>query len=771
MKHFNRAIILLLLFIGCQEEKIESVYPLVQTGDVTNIQPSGATFYGKVINMGSQEIVDHGFVWDANPSPTVEQSYVKSLGATISNNPYVAEITSAFVEGTTYYVRAFVRDKNSTVYGREVSFVSLGSNAPAITDFNPKTATWGDTIIVTGENFSLKEGENKVKFGNFSSTIIQGSDSVITTIVPVTLDTTAINIAVSFLGHTALSEEKFNLTPPEIVDFNPKEGIYKTQVEIKGNYFFKQNLDTEVKFGTLSAELTNINDSVIIVEVPSGLPAGEVSLSVKVATQKVFSNDNFTVNSPHINSFNPKSGTFRDVITISGQHFHPVLSYNNVTLGNSVATIIEGSTTELKVAVPDNYFSEDGKSKISVTVDGLTDTSEDDFELLLHSITDFTPTAGSRGDEITITGHYFHPDKAYNKVFIGEVEANITACTPTSLSISPSNGVIHGDQPIKITIAGREVVASGSFMIHEPWQRKNDFPGGSRFGSFTFTIGNKVYVGGGRSGSSYIGGGTSGPYANQNDFWEYNPATDTWIQKADLPEGIYSSASFATTSKGYILYGKNLWQYNPVLDVWNEVADFPGSIAEGQSAFSIGDKGYVGTGYVNVNHDYAYYLSEFWEYNEITNAWTQKTDYSYKMAYGVSFSIGNKGYIAMGRCFYGDGQNEIWEYDPATNQWTKKSELIEGYRYARRGAVAFTINGKGYILTGTDGMYHNSIYEYDPVSNNVTRLIDMPTSGRGYAVGFSINNKGFIGGGTVLEKSKFVRRSDFWEFDPARLKP
>src|SRR5436190_22202994 len=42
-----------------------------------------------------------------------------------------------------------------------------------------------------------------------------------------------------------------------------------------------------------------------------------------------------------------------------------------------------------------------------------------------------------------------------------------------------------------------------------------------RYGAVSFTIGTKGYVGTGHSGTG-------------KDFWEYDPATDTWTQKADF---------------------------------------------------------------------------------------------------------------------------------------------------------------------------------------------------------------------------------------------
>src|SRR5437773_10436814 len=78
------------------------------------------------------------------------------------------------------------------------------------------------------------------------------------------------------------------------------------------------------------------------------------------------------------------------------------------------------------------------------------------------------------------------------------------------------------------------------------------------------------------------------------------------------------------------------------------------------------------------------------------DTWTQKTDFGGTARYGVvGFSIGSKGYLGTGT----DGVNheDFWAYDPATNTWTQKADFGGG---PRQVAVSFTIGNKGYVGTG-----------------------------------------------------------------------
>jgi hypothetical protein len=63
---------------------------------------------------------------------------------------------------TTYYVRAYATDTTGTFYGNQVSFIT-SRQAPAVTNFNPKSGGPGTNVIITGTNFTFTD--ITVKFG------------------------------------------------------------------------------------------------------------------------------------------------------------------------------------------------------------------------------------------------------------------------------------------------------------------------------------------------------------------------------------------------------------------------------------------------------------------------------------------------------------------------------------------------------------------------------------------------------------------------------
>lgn len=204
------------------------------------------------------------------------------------------------------------------------------------------------------------------------------------------------------------------------------------------------------------------------------------------------------------------------------------------------------------------------------------------------------------------------------------------------------------------------------------WTRKADFGGAGRRLASGFSIGTKGYIGVGLSG-----GISPVPITNYSDFWEYNPATDTWTQKTDFPvSGAYKGGAFSINSKGYLCSGtsfwggNSFWEYDPSLNTWIQKADFPGSSGY-NPGFSIGNKGYMGVETLNPN---------FYEYDQPTNTWTRVADFpaianNGFIAYdpgrdgNIAFSIGTKGYLGQGSSWSGpsgSSVNDFWEFTPPT---------------------------------------------------------------------------------------------------------
>lgn len=134
----------------------------------------------------------------------------------------------------------------------------------------------------------------------------------------------------------------------------------------------------------------------------------------------------------------------------------------------------------------------------------------------------------------------------------------------------------------------------------------------------------------------------------------------------------------------------------------------------------------------------------------------------------VAFEINGLGYLGTGF----DGTNRLkdfWVYDPVTNGW---SQVADFSGPARSEAIGFSVLGKGYIGLGYDGVtLYKDFYEYDPSTNAWTAKSDFgttlpaqthPVTGRYGAVAFAIGNYGYVGTGY-----DGTTKNDFYKYDPA----
>ena len=96
--------------------------------------------------------------------------------------------------------------------------------------------------------------------------------------------------------------------------------------------------------------------------------------------------------------------------------------------------------------------------------------------------------------------------------------------------------------------------------------------------------------------------------------------------------------------------------------------------------------------------------------------------------------------------------------------WDPKATCQGSVRYR---AIAFEINGKCYMGTGSTGggitQNLKDLWEFDPLLNSWSQLADLPDSARTNAVASSVGNYGYVG----LGSNKGTLLQDWWQFDPS----
>ena len=191
-------------------------------------------------------------------------------------------------------------------------------------------------------------------------------------------------------------------------------------------------------------------------------------------------------------------------------------------------------------------------------------------------------------------------------------------------------------------------------------------------------------------------------------------------------------------------------------DSWTQKADFGGTARAGVTYFSIGNKGYVALGVdqIPVYH----YVNDMWEYDQSTNTWTQKASFPGAARYtSIGFAIGTKGYVGTG--YNGSHLNDMWEYDQSTNSWTQKGN----FPGQRQGAFTTIVNNKVYAGMGSNGSTLTDFYSYNDTTDTWIPLANLLAAGRIEPFSFGVNGRVYVGAGIGPSSSML---NDFWEYNP-----
>lgn len=248
----------------------------------------------------------------------------------------------------------------------------------------------------------------------------------------------------------------------------------------------------------------------------------------------------------------------------------------------------------------------------------------------------------------------------------------------------------------------------------------------------------------------------------------YGFAQNAWVIKDSVngqPRSV--AASFVLEGEGYAICGldidgfrRKIYSYTYWQDDWDDEGSLGGLEGDGlergsASAFAVGNKGYVCLGQGVTNP----FFDDLWEYDPVTNAWTQKADFlGTPRRQGIGFAIDDYGYVGLGIDANGFCK-DMYKYDPATNMWTQLNDFGGS---ARKEAVGFAMGGQGYVGTGDDGVLRKDFWQYEPTTDTWTQKTDFPGTARKGAVGWGTFPTAFICTG---EDIGFNYTTDLWEYN------
>lgn len=670
---------ILVFLYACQETFLP---PLIITGLVSDVDQEGAVFHAKITSLGNREINSFGFVWDTIPFPTIESAYSYKFHQPAELGNFQAKVSSALIRDKTYYVRAFIQNTETTTYGEEVSFVSMGGKEPEITGIQPLLGNINDTLVVIGRYFGTKNPI--VKINQFVARVLRASQDSIHVIVPPELKEKVSTVKIENLNQIITAKDSFTLISPEIHAIGTKTGFYGDEIVIKGKNFSANPSSLKVFFHVTPSVFEYVDDQTITAVVPEGLDSANCSIGVVMNNQLAESQEQFSVLPVEIEDFSPKVICTGETMIIKGRNFNPIVDKNRVYVGGVHVRTLSVSETTLTVSLPkQNEVRYDSRNAaVRVNVGGNVRTFE---------------------EKLVINDKWFRLADAPLEL---RNENKICATCPSSYYYNYAHSFVVG-KTAYIGLNGRQ-----NFWAYDieqnTWRKLADFPGAVRMSAAGFVYGNKIYYG---TGSDALNSSLL-----LNDWWEYDTTTDSWVRKADFIGGGRSKLNgYSNTSGCFLAYGFNwnqyngyeayVWKYNPETDVWaREDIDVKGlqKSARWWMAESVNDE--ILVGYLNSLYDSNY---SFYIFNTNLKTFSPIANFPYHNTWGNPNLMVLNNTIYIQASDYSESSKNFYRYDRTTNTWKfTETNIYTDITYG----IAFEAGDVGYAGLGT----LNHLYEFDP---------------------------------------------------------
>ena len=267
------------------------------------------------------------------------------------------------------------------------------------------------------------------------------------------------------------------------------------------------------------------------------------------------------------------------------------------------------------------------------------------------------------------------------------------------------------------------------------------------------TYKNKIYV---------FGGG--GPqFASLNSVYAYDPATDTWEQRADMPTLRSGSVTALIDDRIYVMGGgfkqpngqfrflTTVEIYHPETDTWESGPDllmphdYPAVAVLNGEIYVLGGHHPDATK-AGPKTDPGFDFCE--RLNPAKGAWEEIAPLI-QPRFALAAVVADGAILTMGGvAFTPDGFNNftlVERYDPTRNRWVTDDRYTLPWPAAGLGACIF--NEQIYIFGGysTDNI-HNRAAHFDPASGSWQRIADMPAPRAAMGVATWENTIYLVGG-------------------------
>lgn len=576
-------LIISLCFIwSCKDWDYPQNFPIVFTEEIVNINNEGAELIGSVASLGSnQNITRYGFVWSDSEMPTLNSSHL-SISDDIHEGKFSNTVNYDLVNGTVYYVRAFIQTAEFVIYGNQVVFTSQGSLPPAIIAFSPKEGFDGAEITISGQNFSTRIEGNVVKIGELLCEVILATDSLLKIKSPSTELVGDYKISIEVAGKTVVSEEDYIILGPRIRSISKRSGRVGDLLTIEGEYFDLAAY-TSIYFGAPEQGISNYSSPYFVSsnqmecyvpDYPNTVGKVELHSAIYNMQKKFVLPDHFTI----LDSWEKIS----DMTPL--EPYRDVVRYGSAVIGNSV-------------------FVAGGKE--------------------LYEFNTLTKTWTKRQD---FPGSYRYGGTCFSyngKLFYGFGQGYWPA--PTCCEKWENFNDLWQYDP---------VTDNWTYLLSAP------FEGRSRM--IQFVIGNTAYMGFGRAAGASITS-FSDFWSFNIETSEWNQIA---VPVSPNSNSLLYATAFSVNEKAYIIglqHNRNMWEFDPTISLWTEKTDYPDDLY-GERPTTISNHGLVLSSAVNTGRSRVYEydpIKDRWIKRQSMTGTTEPIQFSHVVNGVLYYASGN----------------------------------------------------------------------------------------------------------------------------------
>ncbi len=383
-----------------------------------------------------------------NFGPAAGGSVVRLGGVTVTPASWSESLITFSVPGSVAQGSVLVEVTVGGQTSNAVSFTVTTAPAPAVQSVGPLVATGGTPVLVLGERFGTEQGSSTLTLGGTPVAADSWTNTAVQFTVPDDAEPGETLVAITVAGNTAAGALTVVPTALEAVPAGGPEG---TRVTLRGTNFGAAA--AALILGPLQIAPASWSAEAIEFDVPAGLAPGTYALAVTAGGQPSNSIE-FVVTgpgAPALFALSPVSGMIGEAVVATGVGLG---SGGTLTVGGLAASTTAWADDAVTFAIPAGLLP--GSHAVIATVGGVASN-----ELLLAVTTPtspyvatLTPTSGSEGTLVTVTGTNFGASSLDASITLGAYSPPVESWSDTGFTFRIPAGMEAGVHALTVVLNG-----------------------------------------------------------------------------------------------------------------------------------------------------------------------------------------------------------------------------------------------------------------------------------------------------------------------------